>query len=247
MVTELSIIIPTYNEEKYLPKLLTSIIKQNYKGKLQIIVVDGESEDKTIEVAKRFKDRIEDLEIIKAKRDVGSQRNVGVKNARYFHILFLDADMILPKDFLNRLLKKVNPKERILVHTSFVPSDANLFEWLVFGLAIPFIYLIYLYRPTSPGGFTLTTKENHKRVRGYKEDTILGEDTDYGHRSVADGAKPRLFFTPYVYFSCRRYKQSGMLRLYLMYLRGFRHVQKQGVIYKDNPGDFKYPYGHYKD
>jgi len=55
MINELSIIVPALNEEKYLPKLLNSILQQDFKGKTEVIIVDGNSEDRTIEVTERFK------------------------------------------------------------------------------------------------------------------------------------------------------------------------------------------------
>ena len=89
----ISIIIPTLNEEKFLPKLLNSIKEQNYKN-YEIIVSDANSKDKTIEIAKRFNVKI----VQGGKPAVG--RNNGAKFSVGDYLLFLDADVILPKNFL---------------------------------------------------------------------------------------------------------------------------------------------------
>src|ERR1700744_4037192 len=103
MINEISIIIPAYNEEKYLPKLLYSISQQDFEGKMEVIVVDGNSEDKTIDVAKSFRKKISNLSILALrKRGISYQRNRGAEKAKYKYLLFLDSDMILPQHFLKR-------------------------------------------------------------------------------------------------------------------------------------------------
>ena len=99
MITELSIIIPTLNEEKYLPKLLQSIVKQKFQGKLQVIVVDGASNDNTVNVAKSFSKSFVDLQVIQTDMGISGQRNKGVAKAKYEYLLFIDADIILRKNF----------------------------------------------------------------------------------------------------------------------------------------------------
>ena len=76
-----SIVIPCLNEEKYLPKLLTNLEKQTLKD-FEVIVVDGQSEDKTLAKATSFNNRLK-IKTLKAdKRNVSFQRNLGAKNAK---------------------------------------------------------------------------------------------------------------------------------------------------------------------
>ena len=86
----LSIIIPTLNEEKYLPLLLKSIKKQTLKP-LEIILADARSKDETIKIGREF-----GCKIIKGGNP-GFGRNNGAKIAKGEMLLFLDADVILPK------------------------------------------------------------------------------------------------------------------------------------------------------
>ena len=82
----LSIIVPTLNEEEYLPKLLESIKKQDFKD-YEIIVADAGSEDKTLEIAKKRGC------IITKGGSITVGRNNGAKVARGDIFLFLDSDV----------------------------------------------------------------------------------------------------------------------------------------------------------
>ena len=94
----LSIIIPTKNEEKYLPLLLASIKNQDFDD-YEVIVADADSTDKTRQRAKEFGCRI----VKGGHQAVGI--NNGVKVAKGDLLLFLDADALLPKKFLAENLK----------------------------------------------------------------------------------------------------------------------------------------------
>ncbi len=73
---ELSIVVPAYNEEKYLPKLLSCIKKQTYKD-CEIIVADANSRDRTKETAKKY-----GCKIVKSGGLPAIGRNNGAKAAK---------------------------------------------------------------------------------------------------------------------------------------------------------------------
>lgn len=88
-----SIIIPNYNSEKWIAKLLESILNQTYKD-YEIIIVDDMSTDNSIEIAKNIIGNKRPCKIIqlKEKRYNGGTRNVGIGNATGDYIMFLDCD-----------------------------------------------------------------------------------------------------------------------------------------------------------
>ena len=86
-----SIIITTKNEQEVLENLLKSISKQTYK-KIQTIVVDNKSTDKTKEIAKKYTKSVYNF-----GPERSAQRNYGVKKAKGEYVLILDADMVLTK------------------------------------------------------------------------------------------------------------------------------------------------------
>ena len=97
-----SIVLTSYNSEKYLKKTIKYLICQNYQN-FEIILVDDGSNDKTIKIAKSFRY----LKNIKFKiiqlQHTGSpakSRNTGIKNAKGDYICFLDADDLFYKNKL---------------------------------------------------------------------------------------------------------------------------------------------------
>ena len=97
---KVSILIPAYNEEKNISKTIESVLKLNYpKNKIEIIVVDNESSDSTIKLAKKYGAK---THILFGKPPlVCQQRNLGAKRATGEYLLFLDHDMEISKGLLN--------------------------------------------------------------------------------------------------------------------------------------------------
>ncbi len=244
MINELSIIIPTYNEEHYLAKTLQSIQKQNLPDKFEVLIVDGHSDDRTLQVAENFKQRLKNLSIFTAKRSTGHQRNIGAKHSKYKYILFLDADMILSDNFIARLLYKTEPKEDFISMVLVWTASKRFLDNLFLAIAYPIIIIIYLLHPTVGAGFIFTTKRNHIKINGFDEKAILGEDTDYGNRSLLSGAKPHFFFSLKVFHSPRRAREKGVVGLLIFWLRTYLYIKKHGLVYDTKK--FNYPYGHYK-
>lgn len=242
MVDELSIIIPTLNEERYLPKLLDSLVAQNFKRKLQVIIVDGNSIDRTIEVAQKYKKKI-DLLILKTRTDIGHQKNVGVENAKYENLLFVDADIILPKNLLSRFTKNVKPNEKSVQNIFFLPDKGPFIHYLVFWLAHLSVAVCSVFQPVTSGGFMFTTKKNHLEIGGFKEGTVAAEDVDYGDRSIKNGAKFKFHYDCFVYNSTRRARLMGIFPMMRFYLRGYLYYKMHGVLYDKEK--FNYPYGQY--
>ncbi len=99
---KVSIIIPAYNEEKDIKDVLESIIKQTYpKDKIETIVIDDKSTDRTAEIVKQYP-----VKLLKGKhKGVGAARNLGIKNSTGEIILFVDADQILDKNYVKEIVK----------------------------------------------------------------------------------------------------------------------------------------------
>jgi len=89
----ISIIVPAYNEEKYLPKCLWALTHQDFKLPYEIIVVDNNSADKTKKIAKKFGARV----VFEKKKGLLKARDKGIKSARAELIAITDADTLVPK------------------------------------------------------------------------------------------------------------------------------------------------------
>ncbi len=97
----ISVIIPTFNEEKALPSTLRHLLEQ--PGDYEVIVVDAGSADRTCEVARRVAETDLRVRLLKASKGRASQMNAGAKEARGEWVLFLHADTCLPEGALTRL------------------------------------------------------------------------------------------------------------------------------------------------
>ncbi len=102
----ISFIVPSYNAEKYIEQCLSSIENQIYpKIKIEILVVDGGSEDRTLEIAKRFSVKI----IHNPNRIAEFAKSIGIKKARGKYLVILDTDNeIVQEDWL---IKNILPLE----------------------------------------------------------------------------------------------------------------------------------------
>lgn len=92
-MTQLSVIIPTYNEECYIPKILSLL---SDRPEIEVLVIDGGSRDNTVSLARDM-----GVEVFVVEGGRAQQINFGVERARSNRLLFLHADTILPINFLN--------------------------------------------------------------------------------------------------------------------------------------------------
>ncbi len=122
---KLSIIIPTYNEEKNIGPCLRSIFEQDYpKELLQIVLVDGGSTDKTIEIAKKF-----GVEVMHNEFKVEEKgRPYAIETRANGEIIgSIDADNIIPsnKDWLRRMISPFDNKEIFATDTLYYTFRGN--------------------------------------------------------------------------------------------------------------------------
>jgi dolichyl-phosphate beta-glucosyltransferase len=105
---ELSIIIPSYNEELRLPATLSSIAAyiSSSKRRIEVIVVDDGSRDKTVAVAEQFRNEIPSLRVVSNGENRGKGYSVrhGMQEARGEIVLFTDADLSAPIEEVEKLL-----------------------------------------------------------------------------------------------------------------------------------------------
>lgn len=102
-----SVIITTKNSSRTLEKLLKSIKGQIYK-KIEVILVDNSSTDKTIEIAKKYTPKV----FLKGP-ERSAQRNFGASKSSGQYLFFIDSDMVLGKDVVSECVKKFNLSDNL--------------------------------------------------------------------------------------------------------------------------------------
>lgn len=205
-----SIIIPTLNEEQFLPKLLSDLKRQTFTD-FEVIVVDGNSTDKTVALAKKATSL--NLQVINSKkRNVSHQRNLGVKHAHSNWVIFFDADNRLPTYFLEgikyQLHKKSTDAFSTFIHPdSNIPGDKAIATIVNYGTQA----VIALNKPTAMGACIGIKKDIFNKVGQFNPKVPYQEDTELVRRVHKSGYKFIIFSEPAITYSFRRFRKEGTL------------------------------------
>lgn len=234
MKLPISIIIPTFNEESYLPKLLTSVKNQSMQPN-EIIVADTFSVDNTTAIAKKFGCRIVEGGL------PAKARNIGAGEATGKILLFLDADVVLPVRFLEKTYYEMSQK-KLDITSCFVTPRSNLqLDRLLHQFANQYMRFTQKFHPHIPGFCIFVKREIHQKINGFDEALILAEDHDYVKRAkkVAKFGYLKSYKIP---VSVRRLSEEGRIRLALKYIAIELHLIFLGKIKRNI---FKYQFGNH--
>ena len=233
----LSIIIPTYNEECYLPKLLQSIEDQNFVD-YEIIVADAKSTDKTREIAISFGCKV----VEGGSPAVG--RNNGAKIAEGEYLLFLDSDTILTEGYLESALNEFVDNDLDIGITQLVPISDSKKDKLLHDFANFFMKLVESIKPHGAGCYGILTKKSiHEEAGGFNESFDFGEDSDYIER-IGKTHSFKVLREPKLLISTRRLEKEGLKSLALIYAKSTLY---DFMGKKITAGELNYTFGHSKD
>lgn len=196
VILPISVVIPTYSEEKLLPLLLESISNQVFKP-AEVIVADAKSPDKTREIAKQYG------VIVVEGGKIAFGRNAGAKVAKSEYLLFLDADTQLPHPttladaFLEYLRNEVD-----IASAKYAVDENNKENESKFGVSIGKILFpitnsirhtqnVFQHPNWEGGAFIMIKKNKFDHLSGFDENLTIGEDQDLFQRAVKNGYKYR--------------------------------------------------------
>lgn len=203
-----SVIIPCLNEEKYLPKLLGDLQGQIDRN-FEVIVVDGKSEDRTVEVAKKFECRVLEAD----KRNVSYQRNLGVKNARGKWLVFFDADVRIPANFLSEVHHYILMNKTCRFLTTWMEPDSEEGGDRAMALLANLVIEVMesLGKPMVGGQNMIMGKSGFFKIGGFNEKLKMNEDHDLADRLVKSSRKLHVLKWPRITTSFRRFRKEGTL------------------------------------
>lgn len=233
MKLPVSIVIPTFNEERFLPNLLTSIKNQTVSPK-EILIVDAFSIDQTRDVAKRF-----GCQIIKGGLPAKA-RNNGAKLASEEILLFLDADVVLPPAFLERTITEMNERKLDIASCFMTPRSSLKVDRFLHQFANQYMRVTQKFHPHIPGACIFVKKAVHEKIGGFDESLILAEDHDYIRRAKKQG-KFSYLKSYKIPISVRRLTEEGRVKVILKYIAIELHLIFVGKIRKDI---FSYKFGN---
>lgn len=122
---KISIIIPVYNVEKFLPFCLDSIIKQTYKN-LEIILIDDGSTDSSLIICNEYASHDKRIQVIhQENHGLSYSRNRGIEVASSEYISFIDADDIVSSDFCEHLLHLLISNNADIAECKFIKINES--------------------------------------------------------------------------------------------------------------------------
>jgi len=230
----LSIIIPTYNEEEYLPVLLESIKEQSFND-YEIIVADANSTDKTREIAKEYGCIVVDGGL----PAVG--RNNGAKVAKGEYLLFLDSDLKLTEDYLRNVIYEFKMEKLGIAITQMVPLSNKIEDKLFHDFANYFMISVEHIKPHGAGCYgIIAKKELHDKNNGFDETLTFGEDTDYIER-LASQEPFKVLRNAKIGVSTRRLEEEGIETLIRQYGKS---TVNDFLGKRTNAAELNYNFGH---
>jgi glycosyltransferase involved in cell wall biosynthesis len=216
-MVNVSVVIPTYNEEANIGKLLEALKPQMGPGD-EIIIVDSHSADRTVEISKGFTDRIYSM----PREGIGPAKNFGAEKAENEIVAFLDADGPPGPKWLATVRKafqdpKVNGIAGLGLYTSDSASRAktyNYFARLVFFLGR--FWFGFSGTPWMPVNNCALRKSVLQAHGGYRD--VVCEDLDFAQR--AKGLEGIVYEKNMVVtLSDRRFIDEGFLNTVWLWVR----------------------------
>lgn len=219
-----SVVIPAFNEEKYLPRLLESIevARSNYaagQDQIEVIVSDNNSTDRTSEVATAHGARVVHV----AKRRIGAARNGGAQLARGEILCFIDADSSVHPQTFNAIDRVMNTERYIWGVTGARMERSSLPLFLTYWLCMLIVLISGL-----DIGLSFCRREDFEAVGGYDEDRLYAEDVLFplALRRLGRAKGQRLVRIPQVkaLASTRKFDQFGDWHYFGMLAHAFKSL-----------------------
>jgi glycosyltransferase involved in cell wall biosynthesis len=224
----LSVVIPCFNEAAFIGGLLEDLCSQSHPPG-QVIVVDSQSSDGTVEVAASYSDALP-LTVVAAPRGVACD-----------WLLFLDADVGLPPTFLEDLMDDVRLRGASLATTNFRAPGSSIRDHVAVWIGLQYCRAFARSRHPVVGGFcVLCSHETFSSAGGFDPRVRMGEDLDFASRAMDAGATFAFVARTSLFYNLRRYRQEGFLRLAgkNVAYEVFRRARRFKVV--ESPFDYTY-------
>ncbi len=213
---KVSIIILTYNSEKYIKKLIESIFEANKSDEFEIIVVDNDSKDKTVEEVSNIKHLKSKIKVYETGANLGFAKgiNYGALRAAGQYLLFINPDALWREGVIGDFISVFVRNEKIGIVGGRLVNNNGISEksagkfmsfWgtvlLAFGLDEAFGIRMAPSKITRvdlvSGGFMMVKNEVFKKLNGFDENLFMYiEDMEFCYRARKMGFLT--YFTPAV-------------------------------------------------
>ncbi len=214
-MVRLSVIVPAYNEANYIREILISLKKQTFED-FEIIVKDGESSDRTVEIAKKHADKIVSTKDI----SVSDARNQGARYADGSVLVFVDADTVLPPNMLQRIADLMENENIVGGSCRKILANKNVLDRLVYEFVNISTYLSgYLHIGGAHGNCLFIRKNIFKRIGGFNPLIQIAEEQELARKAMKFG-KFVFILDQCVIEHPRRIQKWGRLQLHTTWFKG---------------------------
>ncbi len=229
-----SVIIPTKNEEKYLPNLLNSLKQQSFRD-FEVIIGDAKSTDRTVEIAKKFGAQVVDGGL----PAVG--RNNGAKIALGTIFFFLDSDVDFSNSYLESSVREFEERNLDFATSVIEPINSSFPSKLLHNITNLFLISSKYIRPATPGHCIIVSKQLFEKSGDFNENLKVLEDMEFAKRASKVGKFGVLKSAP-IRTSDRRMQRDGWL---VTSLRSFMLIVYSLLFGFSNKSLFNYQYKDY--
>jgi glycosyltransferase involved in cell wall biosynthesis len=234
---QLTIVIPTYNEGKYIARTLYAIAAQSKTKGVKIIIADAKSTDNTRTIAEinGFELGLNLMIIDGGLPAVG--RNAGAKLATTPYVLFLDADVTFTyRHAIKEAFDEIaTGKYQMVATTPVYKGEFDIRASIMFGLNKYITWFLSKTEPFAIGGFTMVSRQVFNSLGGYNEKAAQSEDW-----LLSKQIKPNKFklITGLMTQDNRRFKKYGYLNMIKLIRRNW--------LNRNNLDYFKEDQGYWK-
>ena len=180
-----SIIIPALNEQECISSCLDSIRKINKVNlDIETIVVDNGSSDDTVKIGKNYGAKV----LIKKEGTIASLRNYGAKSSKGQILAFLDADCVVPDDWLSKAFSYFQKEDRVILGFRLsIPESSN---WVAKCWDLLFVKRYFTGEVEwVPSGNMIMPRHAFISIAGFDETLETSEDCDFCFRLRSKGYK----------------------------------------------------------
>lgn len=233
----ISIVIPTLREGPFLERTLKNF--DDLQIPHEIIITDGGSTDETLDVARRYTDKIT-VWSESRRQTFGEAKNAGATLATGTFLVFIDADVIIPESqkFFEEILGVFEKNQKLVAST--VPlkpySENHSLADAFFSAPLNWFYVIsnnIFHSGNSSGEFQMVRAEAFREIGGFSEHLAAGEDNAL-FRALAVIGRTMSYSKLCVRHSLRRPHKLGWFRTYGIWIKNGLSVALRGkAAYKE--------------
>ncbi len=231
-----SVIIPIRNEKNYIGKCLESIIKNNYpKEKLEVLVIDGLSEDGSDKIVKTFTNNYPFFRLLNNKKKITpAALNIGIQNATGEIIIRMDGHSTYESNFITECVNLLRNTDASNVGATLKSVGTNyISNAIAIAMSSHFGVGNSHFRTTKQEMWVDTVfpgawyKETLKKVGSFNEELIANQDAEFNYRLRKMGGK--ILLSPKL--KCTYFVRNSLISLVKQFFRNGYYKLKTFTIY----------------